>query len=338
MTAIRWSLAGLGQGAKGLVQDRVEIAAPTGAEVRVRTKAVSLNYRDLLVLDNGMGMDLAFPFVPCSDMAGEVEAVGPDVTRFRPGDKVISTFVPGWIDGESPGSGRNPNYKTLGGFHPGVLAEAVTFPQDWFVQAPKSLSPQEASTLPCAGLTAWFALREKSRIAQGETMLVEGTGGVALFGLAIAKAYGAEIFVTSGQAEKRERALALGADHALAREGWVEEVYRITGDRGIDHILELVGGDHLGRALEAVAVGGRISVIGVLDGFTISTSVGPLLLKAPVLQGIMVGHRRALEDFVAAIDEKGIKPVIEHSYSFDQVPEAFTRLAEGPFGKIVVTL
>lgn len=336
--ARQWVLHDFGKAEAGLELQAVSVTAPLPHEVQIRTAAVSLNYRDLLMLENGMGSPLSFPFVPGSDMAGIVEAVGSAVVAFHPGDRVIASFSPDWIDGVPEGSARNPPYKALGGFYPGVLSEIVTLPQSWLVRAPVSLSLAEASTLPCAGLTAWFALQEKARIAPGQSVLVQGTGGVALFGVAIARAYGAEVFVVSGDAGKRDRARALGVHHSLAREAWVEEVYALTQDRGVDHILELVGGPHLGRSLEAVAVGGRISVIGVLDGFTLSASAGPLLSKSATLQGISVGHRRALENFVAAIDEKGIKPVVDAVYPFEEVAQAVAHLRRGPFGKVVVTL
>ncbi|WP_085025521.1 zinc-dependent alcohol dehydrogenase family protein [Ensifer aridi] len=307
-------------------------------EVLVRTLAVSLNYRDKLVLETGMGLDLAFPFVPASDMSGVVEAVGKSVTRFRPGERVISTFAPGWLDGLRPGNGRTPSYATLGGVHPGVMSEYVAFPEGWFAAAPKSLDAAEASTLPCAGLTAWFALIEKGQLRPGDRVVVQGTGGVALFGLQIAKATGAEVIVTSGSPEKLERALALGADHGVKRltEDWVERVYALTGDQGADHILEIAGGAGLGQSLKAVAPDGRISVIGVLEGFEVSGPVAPLLLKSPVVQGISVGHRRALEDLVGAVDRIGLKPVIDKRYRFTEFREALAHLDRGPFGKLVI--
>ncbi len=307
-------------------------------KVLVRTQAVSLNFRDRLVMENGMGLPLQFPFVPASDMAGVVEAVGPEVTRFKPGDRVISTFSPDWIDSRSLGDARTPPYKTRGGFYPGVLSDYTVLSEEWYAHSPKTLDPAEASTLPCAGLTAWFALIECGRLKAGDKVLVQGTGGVALFGLQIAKAHGAEVFITSGSVDKLERAAALGADHAINRNerDWVEQLYLLTGDYGVDHVLEIVGGAHLGQALKAVAVNGRISVIGVLDGFEVSGPAGPLLLKAPVVQGIAVGHRRALEDLVRAVDQTVLKPVIDKRYAFEEFPAALEHLYRGPFGKVVV--
>ncbi|WP_370868958.1 zinc-dependent alcohol dehydrogenase family protein [Ectorhizobium quercum] len=330
-----------GFGRDNLTLAETPIPSPGPGEVLVRVSAVSLNYRDKLVIENGMGFDLAFPFTPASDMAGTVEAVGDGAGRFRPGDRVISTFSPGWIDGKlAIGNARTLPYRTLGGSHPGVLSDYVSFPEDWFVAAPASLDDGEASTLPCAGLTAWFALVECGRLHAGQTVVVQGTGGVALFGLQIARAHGAEVIVTSGSAAKLDRASALGADHGVDRtaEDWAEAVWRLTGDRGADQILELAGGANLGKSLQAVAVGAHIAVIGVLDGFEISGPASPLLLKTPTISGISVGHRRALEDLVRAIDRTGIKPVIDRRYGFAELPAALDHLERGPFGKIVIDL
>ncbi len=335
MTKIRqWTIDGIGPQNLTISEGRMD--DPSGRDVLVRTEAVSLNYRDKVVLETGMGLPLQFPFVPASDMAGVVEAVGPGVTRFKPGDRVISTFSPGWIDGTNAGNARNPPYRTLGGFYPGVLSDYLTFSEDWFARAPDSLDAAEASTLPCAGLTAWFALIERGHLKAGQKVLIQGTGGVALFGVQIAKAHGAEVFITSGSKDKLERARAIGADHGFGRENWVETLYGLTGDYGADHILEIAGGANFGEALKAVAVGGHIHVIGVLDGFEVSGPVGPLLLKSPTVQGISVGHRRALEDLIRAVDVSGIKPVIDHRYAFEELPEALAHLDRGPFGKLVI--
>ncbi len=334
----RWEMDGIGR--DRLALRAAPVPVPQAGEVLVKVAAVSLNYRDKLVIEGGMGLPLAFPFTPGSDLAGTVQAVGEGVTRFAAGDRVISTFAPDWIDGAPSGNGRVPPYKSLGGVHPGVLAQYVALPADWFVRAPASLDDAGASTLPCAGLTAWFALVEKGGLHAGEIVLVEGTGGVALFGLQIAKAHGAQAIVVSGSADKLERAKALGADHGVDRtaEDWVEAVYRLTGDHGADHILELVGGPHLAKAVQAAAIGGRISQIGVLEGFEVAAPVGPLMLKGLTVQGIFVGHRRALEDLVAAVDRTGLKPVIDRRYPLADLPAALDHLERGAFGKIVIEM
>ncbi|CAI0800349.1 NAD(P)-dependent alcohol dehydrogenase [Serratia ficaria] len=338
-TMQRWTMDALGR--EHLQLTASAIPQPGPHEVRVKVKAVALNYRDKLVIETGMGLTLPQPFTPASDMAGEIDAIGAGVSRFLPGDRVISTFSPGWIDGRQKpyGDARTPPYRTLGGFYQGMLAEYVVVHEDWLAAAPNSLDEVQASTLPCAGLTAWFALVEQGRLSAGDSVLVQGTGGVALFALQIAKAQGAEVFVTSGSDEKLARAKALGADHGINRLNgdWVEAVYRLTQDRGIDHVIDTVGGPNLGHSVRAVAVHGRISVIGALEGFEVSAPAGPLLLKSPIIQGIGVGHRRALEDLVRAVDVIGLQPVIDRVYRFDQLQQALDHLDRGAFGKIVLT-
>jgi NADPH:quinone reductase-like Zn-dependent oxidoreductase len=337
-TMQRWTMDAAGR--NSLRQDTAPIPRPMRGEILVKVAAVSLNYRDKLVIETGMGLPLQFPFVPGSDMAGTVVEVGEGATRFRSGERVISTFRPGWIDGPPSGSARVPPYESLGGILPGVLAGYVSFPEDWFSRAPETLDDAEASTLPCAGLTAWFALVERGGLRPGQTILVQGTGGVALFAVQIARAQGAEVIVTSANLEKLARVKALGAAHFIdrSREDWVEAVYRITGDRGADHIIEVAAGANLGRSVEAVAIHGRISVIGIFEGLTFSGPVVPLLLKSPTIQGIGVGHRRALEDLVRAVDKIGLKPVIDRRYGFHELGAALDHLDRGPFGKIVVQM
>ena len=334
----RWEMDGIGR-------NRLELReAPTPkpgrGEVLVKVTAVSLNYRDRKVIESGAGLPLAFPFTPCSDLAGIVVARGEGSTRFAVGDRVISTFRPGWIDGAPLVDARTPVSRSLGGVYPGVLAENVGFPEDWFVRAPATLDDAEASTLPCAGLTAWFALVERGRLHAGETVLVHGTGGVALFGLQIAKAHGAETIVVSGSTEKLKRAKALGADHGVDRseEDWLKTVLSLTGNRGADHVLETIGGPHLRTAVQVAAVGAHIHQIGSLEGHEVAASSEPLKLKNLTIHGISVGHRRALQDLVAAVDRTGLKPVIDARYALAALPDALDHLDRGGFGKIVVEL
>jgi NADPH:quinone reductase-like Zn-dependent oxidoreductase len=293
-----------------------------------------------MMIEDGMGLALRFPFVPASDMAGVVEVVGEGLSRFGPGDRVIGHFLPEWIDGRPGGSAREPSYRTLGGHFPGVLADYVCFPDGWFTRAPDTLDDAEASTLPVAALTAWFALVERGRLKAGDTVLIPGTGGVALFALQIAAAHGAEVIVTSSSGDKLRRVLDLGASHAINRieDDVVTAVLAITGGRGVDHVLDLVGGDNFARSIAAVAPGGRVSVIGLLEGAALSAPTVPILLKAPVIQGIVTGHRRALEDLVRAVDRIGLKPVIDRRYAFADLPTALDHLAAGPFGKLVIDL
>lgn len=193
--------------------------------------------------------------------------------------------------------------------------------------------------MPCAGLTAWFSMVEEGALRAGQTVLIHGTGGVALFGVQFARLHGAQAIVVSGSADKRERALAAGASRVLARESdWPAEVRLLTGGRGADQVLETVGGANLGRSLGALGARGRASVIGVIDGGEITASAFDLIRHRVTVQGISVGHRRALEDMVRAIDMNGLKPVIAAEYGFDDVPQAFAHLERGAFGKVVVRL
>lgn len=317
-----------------------EIPQPGHNEVLVRVSAVSLNFRDKVIIEGGMGNGLPMPFTPGSDMAGVVEAVGPGTTRFSPGERVISTFFPDWIDGKLPNTARNPRYDTIGYAFQGVLAEYVIMNEAWLVKSPQSLSDAEASTLVCAGLTAWFALVERGGLRAGETVLIQGTGGVALFALQIAKAVGAEVFITSSSDEKLAAAKALGADHGFNRkkEDWVDAVHRLTGERGIDHVVDTVGGSNVADSVRAVASHGRISLIGMMDTDDITVSGSMLLLKSPTVQGIGVGHRRALEDLVRAVDCIKLKPVIDKTYSFSELMQALDQLDNGAFGKIVINV
>jgi NADPH:quinone reductase-like Zn-dependent oxidoreductase len=317
-----------------------EIPQPGHNEVLVRVSAVSLNFRDKVIIEGGMGNGMPMPFTPGSDMAGVVEAVGPGTTRFSPGERVISTFFPDWIDGKLPNTARNPRYDTTGYAFQGVLAEYVIMNEAWLVKSPQSLSDAEASTLVCAGLTAWFALVERGGLRAGETVLIQGTGGVALFALQIAKAVGAEVFITSSSDEKLAAAKALGADHGINRkkEDWVDAVHRLTGERGIDHVVDTVGGSNVADSIRAVASHGRISLIGMMDTDDITVSGSMLLLKSPTVQGIGVGHRRALEDLVRAVDCIKLKPVIDKTYSFSELMQALDQLDNGAFGKIVINV
>ncbi|MGI5127878.1 zinc-dependent alcohol dehydrogenase family protein [Pseudonocardia sp. CA-107938] len=336
----RWTMSTAGRA--NLELSDAPIPEPAVGEILVKVSAVSLNYRDRLAIDEGLTMVFPEdgPFVPGSDMAGEVVGVGTQVDRFAPGDRVISTCLPGWIEGPGPGNARMGGPEALGsGHYPGVLTEYVALDQEWAVRAPESLSDIEASTLPMAGLSAWTALVEQGRVHAGETVLVHGTGGVALFGLQIAAAHGAEVIVVSGDDAKLARAKDLGAAHRINRltEDWVERVYALTRDRGADHILETVGGHHLSRSIEAAAVGGHISLIGILQGYEISGHVAHLARKKLRIDGLQVGHRRSLEDLVRAADHLVLRPVIAAEYTLSDLPSALAHLERGAFGKIVIT-
>jgi NADPH:quinone reductase-like Zn-dependent oxidoreductase len=327
----RWQNSRLGRETLALIDTPVPQPGPR--EILVKVGAVSLNYRDKLTIETGMGQTLDFPFTPGSDMAGTVAEVGAGVTRFAVGDRVLGTFWPGWIDGLATG-----RRAALGGPLPGVLAEYVVLSQEWAVAAPRTLDDASASTLPCAGLTAWSALVDAG-LRAGETVVAQGTGGVALFGVQLARAHGAEAIVISGDPAKLDRALALGAAHGIDRHAvpdWGRAVRELTGGRGADHVLELVGGANMAQTAEALAQGGRVALIGLLDGFSFTAPTVPMMMKQTVMRGISVGHRRGLEDLVRAVDRIGLAPVIDAEYAFADLPAALDHLDRGPFGKVVM--
>ncbi len=330
----RWEIDAVGR--QHLKLNDVEVPRPGLKEVLIKVNAVALNYRDKMVVETGRGLPLNFPFTPGSDLAGEVVGLGEGTARFRLGSKVISTATPDWIDGLRAGTARTPAYQTLGGLYPGVLAEYVAMPEDWFVLAPETLIARQACTLPVAGLTAWFALVERAGVRAGDTVLIPSTGGVALFGLQIAKAHGARVIVC-GRPEYEDHAKALGADHFIdANTDWMETVYQLTSDRGVDVALEVIGGKHLGQSIQVTTVGGHVCQIGALDGWDISAPAMPLMLKDITVHGIGTGSRTALEGFVRAIDQTGITPVVDSCYSLADLPSAFDHLDRGAFGKIVI--
>jgi NADPH:quinone reductase-like Zn-dependent oxidoreductase len=330
----RWELSEFG--ASKLALRTVDRPQPRPGEILVRVEAVALNYRDAEIIDHGMGLALAFPFTPTSDMAGEVVAVGHGVTRFMAGDQVISVCIAGWIDGAPLSWTDAP---TQGGPINGMLSEYVATPADWCVKQPRTLTPEQASTLPTAGLTAWMALFENGALRPDQTVVVQGTGGVSTFAIQFAAAAGARVIVTSSSEEKIAWAKAIGAHEGINRRAspdWHQDVLRLTGGRGADHILEMAGGENLGRSLQAIVQGGKIWMIGLLGSDTISARILPLLGSRASIVAISVGHRRGLEDLVRMVDRQNIQPVIARTYLFQDVREAFTYLRGGTFGKVVV--
>jgi len=329
-----WQMTGFGLPKLQLSEGPVPEPGPTALLVRV--KAVSLNYKDRMIVDGVLIPDLALPFVPLSDAVGEVVAVGRDVTRFRVGERVLGQVIADWPDGDAPSVLHK---KTLGSSLPGVLSDYIVLAEDATVTAPASLSDSEASTLPIAALTAWTALVEASKPVPGETVLIQGTGGVALFALQFAVALGLRAIVTSSSDEKLARAAELGAWRGInyrTQPAWDDAARELTGGRGVKHVLEMVGGDNARRSLDALAADGRLSVIGLLGGMEMTLPIVPFLRNRITVQGISIGHRRAFERMNEAIDALGIKPVVDTVYPFAEVRRAFDHLEKGPFGKIVI--
>lgn len=326
-------------GLRNLEYAEVTRPVPGPKEVLVRVGAVSLNYRDKLVVEGELLPDKPeMPFTPVSDFCGEIVETGEDAKTFAPGDRVIGNFWTQWIDGRPPQSMLRHGL-SLGGPLPGALAEFIVIPESVAVAAPSNLTDEEASTLPIAALTAWYALAETGKLGPGQTVLVQGTGGVSLAGLQIAASLGTRVIVTSRSPEKLSRALALGAWEGIdttSHTDWSKEVMELTDGMGADHILEVIGGNNLARSLNAIAPQGQISLIGFLDGMDAQISAIPFMLRRARLQGVSVGHRRSLERLKGFIEEHDINPIIDKAYPFDAVHEAFSHLGHGPFGKIVV--
>src|SRR5262245_37465306 len=326
----KWEIAAPGDANLRMVTAPKPLPKP--GEILIEVDAVSLNYRERWIIDGGMGNSWEPPLTPGSEVAGRVVAVGDQVTRFAVGDRVIDNAIVGWVDGDAPPPDSNS-------FQLGRLAQYVAAPAEWFIAAPRSLDDAAASTLPVAGLTAWMALVELGRLRAGQTVVVQGTGGVSLFAVQFASAMGARVILTSSSDEKLERARALGATDGINRHrtpDWHLAVRELTAGRGADHILEMAGGDNVQKSLEAVATGGRISIVGLLEASDFRMSIVPLLFSRASLIGIGVGHRRALEDMVRAVDRIGLEPVIDARYGFGELPKAMAYLRRGAFGKAVV--
>ncbi len=309
---------------------------PGPGEVVVEIKAASLNYRDLFVVRRGYGSKTGtLPLIPVSDGVGIVKATGSGVKRVSEGDRVCPLFMQNWISGP-PNSERLTH--TLGGPIDGTMAEIRCFPEEGVSRIPQGLSDLEASTLPCAALTAWSALIEEGRLKSGDSVLIQGTGGVSLFALQFAKMVGARAMVISGSEEKMQRARDLGADEVLNyRENpeWGKQVREFSGGEGIDHIVEVGGPETLPQSLRAIRPGGTISMIGVLSGPEMKAQLGLIVTRQVRLQGITVGHRDGFEAMCRGIQASGIKPVVDRVLPFDKLLEAMELLPQGRhFGKI----
>jgi NADPH:quinone reductase-like Zn-dependent oxidoreductase len=319
-----------------------EVAAPMPApnEVAVRVRAVSLNRRDIMMMAGryGAGSTQAGG-IPLSDGAGEVIAVGAGVTRFEVGDRVAGIFFEDWLDG-APSAAALATAR--GGNAGGMLTEIVVTDADGLITIPRHLSYEEAATLPCVGVTAWVSLFKRGRLEAGDFVLLEGTGGVSVFGLQLAVAAGANAIITSSSDDKLERARTLGAFGTVnyrKNEDWQREVRALTGGVGVNHVLEVGGQDTLPRALQALAHGGHVAIIGGLSGFASDVPVGTLMGLNATASGIYVGSRADFEALNAFLTEHQLKPIVDHVFALEQAPAAFEFMDSGDFfGKVVIRL
>ena len=318
------------------LEEVATLGDPGPGEIRVRLRASSLNYHDYLVAVGGIPTPDGR--IPMSDGAGEVLALGAGVSEFAVGQKVVSTFFPNWLDGRPVPGGFSA---VPGDGTDGYAVEEVVAPATSFTAVPTGYSDAEAATLTCAGVTAWRALVTKGRIKPGDSVLVQGTGGVSIFALQFAKAAGATVVATSSSGEKLERLKAMGADHLInyrEQPGWGAEVAKLTGG-GVDHVVEIGGSGTLPESIAAARLGGHISLIGVLAGFGGPVPTAQIMMKQIRLEGITVGTRREQQDMVKAIEASGIRPVIDSHFPLAELAAAFRHQESGRhFGKICVDI
>lgn len=315
-----------------------DIPAPGAGEVLVRVRAVSINRRDIGVRDLSYPVNGADHFTPLSDAAGEVIAVGEGVTGWKAGDRVASAFLQNQPSGRLTLPGL---LSSLGAGGPGVFADYVILAESGLVAIPDGWSFEEAACLPCAGVTAWSALSTLGKVQPDDTVAVIGTGGVALFAIQLAAAMGAKPIVLSSSEEKIARARALGATDAINyREcpEWAEELRKRTHGAGVDHVIELGGAGTLQRSVASLGLNGHLALIGALDGFGGTIDALPLIFSALRVSAVMVGSRKDHEELSQFMAAKGLKPVIDSTFGFDQAEAAYARANEGAFGKVVVTL
>ncbi|SPH23963.1 Alcohol dehydrogenase [Defluviimonas aquaemixtae] len=321
---------------EGLQESRRPIPTAGPGEILVKVKAASLNYRDIAVMSGTYLPGLQLPYVPVSDCAGAVVAVGDGVTRFATGDRVIPCYIQGWQNGDLTQKQRKE--QTLGAPLDGVLQEYIVVPAENAVPTPAILTDEEAATLPIAALTAWHCL-QSGGVAPGKKVLVQGSGGVALFALQFAKALGATVVALTSSSGKADFLTGLGADHVINYRDvpeWAGAVREATGGTGVDIIVETTG-TSMPQSLNACAFGGFIGVIGFVGGYETSLDIRQLIGPKIRLEGIVVGSRAMMEDMIQAIEQHALHPVIAERFSWLSIVDAFDALKAGDKpGKIVL--
>jgi len=326
-----------GAGIEALARVDLPEPKPQHRQVLVKIGACSLNFRDLGIVRGTYRMPVRDKVVPLSDGAGEVVEVGAGVTRVKAGDKVAGCFFQRWPGGEPS---QNVQASALGGSIDGMLAEYALLEEDGVVKIPAYLSVEEGATLPCAAVTAWHAMIQHAKLIAGQTVLLQGTGGVSIFGLQFAHAMGIIAVITSSSDEKLKRATTLGAAHTInykTAPDWEKAAVAFTGGRGVDHVVEVGGAGTLARSFGAIRIGGKISMIGGLSGAATELNPGLILGRRANVQGISVGSTEMFEAMNAAIAANRIKPVIDRVFGFDEVQSAYKHMASGAhFGKIVI--
>lgn len=313
---------------------------PGPGEILVRMHAASLNYRDLLAVAGGYGStQKQANLIPLSDGAGEVVEVGDDVHEWKSGDRVMSCFFPDWQTGPA----RAESFFTdLGGRHDGVACQYRVFRANAVVAIPRTMDYVSAATLPCAAATAWTALIDVANTGPGQTVLTQGTGGVSLFALQIARMAGAEVYATSSSENKLERLTALGASHVInyvEDPDWGKTINKMTRRRGVDAVVEVVGGDSFKQSMRAVAVGGVICTIGVVGGARAELNIPVAIMQNVRIQGISAGSRAALSRMATAFEHHGVKPVVDRVFPLSELKEALLYLKQQRhIGKVCIEI
>ena len=314
-----------------------EVPQPAVNEVLVKFHAVSLNYRDLMMINGWYNPKLKMPLVPFSDGAGEIAAVGENVSKWKVGDRVCPIFHQAWLEGDVE---FKKTKAALGGDIDGCLREYGTFSEEGLVKIPEHLSYEEASTLPCAAVTAYHALFESGKLLSSDTVLLQGTGGVSIFALQMASHFGAKTIITSSSDKKLEERI-LGAGEIInykENPDWDKVVLELTEKRGVDHVVEVGGAGTLQKSMNAARMGGHIAVIGVLTNKGDLAPVS-ILMKSLRLHGIFVGSRQMFEDMNRMFEQNRIKPVVDKVFAFSEVKEALNYMSSGShFGKIVIRI
>lgn len=324
-------------GLENLTLAEREVAEPAPGQVRLRLRFSALNYRDVMMVDGRYNPKQKLPLVPCSDGVGVVEAVGEGVTRVAVGDRVAPMFAPGWVAGEPT---RERVRRTLGGPLDGTLSECLLIDAEGVSKLPEYLSDAEAATLPCAALTAWNAIT-LAGVKAGDVVLVQGTGGVSLFALQLARIFGARVIATSSSFDKLRRVSEMGAWETInyaALPDWGNLAKEMTGGVGVDHVID-IGGSTLEQSLRAVRIGGTISSIGVLGAGEVKLRLASVFMQQVRLQGVLVGSRDSFEAMCRALEAHHLRPMVDRIFPFEEAKEAFVYVSSAQhFGKICIEI